>query len=240
MKLLFLGPPGVGKGTQAAFVTERYGVPQVSTGDMLRAAVGKGTPLGRLAKSHMDCGGLVPDDLIIDLVRSRIAEPDCGAGFLLDGFPRTLTQAQALTAAGVEVDFVIEFWLGEVALLQRSSGRLVHLPSGRTYHMVFNPPRVSGRDDVTGEPLAQRADDRIDTARKRLELYRLHADALSGYYRARAGGADAHASCYARISATGDRHQVRDALFAVLDARVLSVLDPRLAVASTDDGGVQR
>lgn len=219
MRLILLGPPGVGKGTQAGFITSHYGIPQISTGDMLRVAVSEGTPLGREAKRYMDSGGLVPDDIIIELVKNRIREPDCGTGFLLDGFPRTVPQAEALAAARIEVDFIVEFRLDEDELLARSEGRLAHLPSGRTYHVLFNPPRVPGKDDVTGEDLVQRADDRMETARKRLEVYRLHAGALIGYYLARAGSGEPNAPRYVRIAATGSPAEIREQIFAALDAR---------------------
>lgn len=221
MRLILLGPPGVGKGTQARFITGRYGVPQISTGDMLRAAADSGSALGREARRHMDAGGLVPDEVIIDLVRNRVAEPDCRAGFLLDGFPRTVPQAEALAAARIDVDLVIEFRLDEAELLARSEGRLVHPASGRTYHVRFNPPKVAGKDDVTGEDLVQRADDRSETARKRLAVYRLHAGPLIGYYLARAGSGKHNAPRYVRIAAVGSPEQIREQVFAALDARAV-------------------
>jgi adenylate kinase len=217
MRLILLGPPGVGKGTQAGFIVKRYGIPQISTGDMLRAAVNQGNALGLQAKSQMDRGGLVPDDIIIDLVRERIRQPDCGAGFQLDGFPRTIPQAEAMTAAGISVDFVVEFWLDDAELLKRSSGRLVHQSSGRTYHVLFNPPQVAGKDDVTGEDLTQRIDDRADTAKKRLDVYKLHAGALVDYYSRRAASGEPGAPRYLRISAAGPLQEVREQLFRVLD-----------------------
>lgn len=217
MRLILLGPPGVGKGTQAGFIAKRYGIPQISTGDMLRAAVSAGSPLGVQAKLHMDRGGLVPDDLIIDLVRERVRQPDCSAGFQLDGFPRTIPQAEAIMAAGIDVDFVVEFWLDDEELLKRSSGRLVHPPSGRTYHVSFNPPRVAGKDDVTGEDLVQRVDDRADTAKKRLDVYKQHTSALIDYYSRRAASGDPHAPQYLRISAAESLQQVSEKLFAALD-----------------------
>lgn len=219
MRLILLGPPGVGKGTQAGFITSRYGIPQVSTGDMLRVAVSRDSPLGREAKRHMDSGGLVPDGVIIELVENRIREPDCRAGFLLDGFPRTVPQAEALAAAKIDVDFIIEFRLDERELLERSEGRLVHVPSGRTYHVLFNPPRVAGKDDVTGEDLVQRADDRRETARKRLEMYRLHAGALIAYYLARVGSGESNTPRYVRISAAGSPQEIREQVFTALDSR---------------------
>jgi adenylate kinase len=217
MRLILLGPPGVGKGTQAGFIVNRYGIPQISTGDMLRAAVNQGNALGLQAKSQMDRGGLVPDDIIIDLVRERIRQPDCGAGFQLDGFPRTIPQAEAMAAAGISVDFVVEFWLDDAELLKRSSGRLVHQSSGRTYHVLFNPPRVAGKDDITGEDLTQRIDDRADTAKKRLDVYKLHAGALVDYYSQRAASGEPGAPRYLRISAAGPLQEVREQLFTVLD-----------------------
>ncbi|MEK6592892.1 MAG: adenylate kinase [Pseudomonadota bacterium] len=217
MRLILLGPPGVGKGTQAGFIIERYGIPQISTGDMLRTAVSQGNALGLQAKSHMDRGGLVPDDLIIDLVRDRIRQPDCSAGFQLDGFPRTIPQAEAMTAAGINIDIVVEFRLDDEELLERSGGRLVHPPSGRTYHALFNPPRAAGKDDVTGEGLVQRKDDQADTAKKRLEVYKRHAGALVDYYSQCAARGQSHVPRYIRISAAGSLQEVRGQLFAALD-----------------------
>ena len=223
MRLILLGPPGVGKGTQAAYIARRYAIPQISTGDMLRAAVNRASPLGLEAKRYMDTGGLVPDGVIVELVRNRIREPDCSAGFLLDGFPRTLPQAEALAAAEVDVDLVIEFWLDEHELLKRSAGRLVHLPSGRTYHALFNPPKAAGKDDVTGEQLVQRADDRAETARARLAVYKRHAGALSDYYSKRPTGRRTGARRYIRISAADPPQAVRDQVFALLDARAAAL-----------------
>src|SRR5512134_3145763 len=167
MKLILLGGPGAGKGTQAGFITARYGIPQISTGDMLRAAVKAGTPVGLAAKKVMDAGQLVPDDIIIALVKDRIREPDCGKGFLFDGFPRTIPQAEAMKAAQVPIEHVVEIAVDDAAIIERMSGRRVHLPSGRTYHVRYNPPKVAGKDDATGEDLIQRDDDREDTVRKR-------------------------------------------------------------------------
>ena len=223
MRLILLGPPGVGKGTQAGFIVKRYGIPQISTGDMLRAAVGRGNALGQAAKCHMDRGELVPDGIIIDLVKDRIRQPDCGAGFQLDGFPRTIPQAEAMTAAGIDVDFVVEFWLDDEALLKRSSGRLVHPSSGRTYHVLFNPPRVAGKDDITGEDLVQRVDDRPETAKKRLDVYRLHAGALADYYSRRAASGEPGAPKYLRISAADPLQEVRERLFTALDKCVAAM-----------------
>ena len=217
MRLILLGPPGVGKGTQAGFIAERYGIPQISTGDMLRTAVRQGTALGLQAKCHMDRGGLVPDALIIGLVTEKIGQAECSNGFQLDGFPRTTAQAEALTAAGVAIDLVVEFWLDDAELLKRSGGRLVHPPSGRTYHVVFNPPRIPGKDDITGEDLVQRQDDRADTAAKRLEVYKQHAGALAAYYAQRAAAGQPLAPRYARISAAASVEEVRERVFEVLD-----------------------
>jgi adenylate kinase len=182
MRLILLGAPGAGKGTQAAFICQKYGIPQISTGDMLRAAVKAGTPLGLQAKSVMDSGGLVSDDLIINLVKERIAQPDCGKGFLFDGFPRTIPQAEAMKAAGVKLDYVLEIDVPFEAIIERMSGRRSHPASGRTYHIKFNPPKTEGLDDVTAEPLVQRADDQEDTVRKRLEVYSSQTRPLVDYY----------------------------------------------------------
>ncbi|HEY6895223.1 MAG TPA: adenylate kinase, partial [Rhodanobacteraceae bacterium] len=170
MRLILLGPPGAGKGTQAAFIRETYGIPQISTGDMLRAAVKAGTPLGLAARKVIDTGQLVSDDIIMELVKERLRERDCAQGYLFDGFPRTIPQADALTKAGVPIDYVVEIDVPDAAIIERMSGRRCHVASGRTYHIVFNPPKVPGKDDVTGEPLIQRPDDREETVRKRLEV----------------------------------------------------------------------
>lgn len=216
--MILLGPPGVGKGTQASFLAQRYGIPHISTGDMLRAAVRAGSPLGAEAKRHMDAGGLVPDGIIIEMMARRIREADCDAGFLLDGYPRTVAQARAMAAAGIEIDFVIEFWLAPEQLLRRSGGRLVHPASGRTYHAEFNPPRVPGKDDITGEDLIQRADDRADAAAQRLVVHDQHAPALVKHYRNRAAGAGPSAPRYVQVSAEGPVEAVRERLFDALGA----------------------
>lgn len=182
MKLILLGPPGAGKGTQAKFICERFDIPQISTGDMLRSAVRAGSELGKKAKSVMDAGQLVSDDLIIDLVNERIAQPDCANGFLFDGFPRTIPQAEAIKDAGVVLDAVVEIIVPDEHIVERMSGRRIHLASGRTYHVAHNPPKIDGKDDVTGEPLIQREDDREDTVRRRLEEYHKQTSVLSQYY----------------------------------------------------------
>src|SRR5947209_10227185 len=182
MRLILLGAPGAGKGTQATFICRKYGIPQISTGDMLRAAVKAGTPLGLAAKKVMDSGALVSDDIIIGLVKERITQPDCANGFLFDGFPRTIPQADAMKAAGVKLDHVLEIDVPFDAIVERMSGRRSHPASGRTYHVKFNPPKVEGKDDVTGEPLIQRDDDREETVRNRLEVYRKQTSPLVGYY----------------------------------------------------------
>lgn len=218
MRITLLGPPGVGKGTQADFIAQRYDIPHVSTGDMLRAAVRAGSRLGLEAKRFMDTGGLVPDGVIIELVAQRTRKPDCHRGFLLDGYPRTVVQARSMIAAGIGIDIVVEFWLAPEELLRRSSGRLVHPASGRTYHAVFSPPKVPGRDDVTGEDLVQRADDRADAAARRLEIYSQHASALVEHYTGRIARGESGAPRYVRLSAEGPIEAVRNRLFEALDA----------------------
>lgn len=212
MKLILLGPPGAGKGTQAKFICERHSIPQISTGDMLRAAVAAGTELGRKAKAVMDAGGLVSDDLIIALVKERIAQADCAGGFLFDGFPRTLAQAEATRAAGVVIDAIVEIEVPDDEIVKRMSGRRVHLASGRTYHIVFNPPKREGKDDVTGEPLIQRDDDREETVRKRLAAYHAQTEVLSSFYGnlARSGAADAPA--FVKVDGTRGIDEVRTAI----------------------------
>ncbi len=217
MRLILLGGPGAGKGTQANFIKERYGIPQISTGDMLRAAVKAGTPLGIEAKKVMDAGGLVSDDIILGLVKERIAEDDCAEGFLFDGFPRTLAQAEALREQGVDIDAVIEIDVDDEEIIRRMSGRRVHPGSGRTYHIVFNPPKVEGKDDVTGEPLVQRDDDTEETVRKRLQVYHDQTEPLIGYYTKWAEEGGAGAPRYIRIPGIGKVEEIRDAIFAALD-----------------------
>jgi adenylate kinase len=216
MRMILLGPPGVGKGTQAGFIAERYGIPHISTGDMLRAAVRAGSRLGLDARRHMDAGALVPDGIIIELVAQRIREPDCDAGFVLDGYPRTVTQARAMAAAGIVIDIVVEFWLTPQELLRRSGGRLVHPASGRTYHALFHPPKVPGKDDLTGEELVQRSDDRPEAAARRLEVHDQHAAALIDHYTALMAAGEAGSPHFVRISAEGPINTVRDRLFEAL------------------------
>ena len=203
MRLILLGAPGAGKGTQAAFICQQYGIPQISSGDMLRAAVKAGTPLGLQAKSVMESGGLVSDDLIINLVKERIAQPDCANGFLFDGFPRTIPQAEAMKAAGVKLDYVLEIDVPFDAIIERMSGRRSHPASGRTYHVKFNPPKAEGVDDVTGEPLVQRDDDKEDTVKKRLDVYTQQTRPLVDYYSQWAAKEPAAAPKYRKISGTG-------------------------------------
>jgi len=216
MRLILLGPPGAGKGTQATHICQRHGIPQISTGDMLRAAVKAGTPLGLAAKKVMDSGGLVSDDIIIGLVKERIAQPDCAKGFLFDGFPRTLPQADAMKAAGVKLDMVLEIDVPESAIVERMSGRRVHVASGRTYHVKFNPPKAEGLDDVTGEPLIQRDDDKEETVLKRLSVYQAQTRPLVDYYSAWAAKGDAAAPRYARISGIGAVDEITQRALAAL------------------------
>ena len=216
MRLILLGPPGAGKGTQAQFISERYGIPQISTGDMLRAAIKAGTPLGLAAKKVMDSGQLVSDDIVVALVQERLTQPDCAAGYLFDGFPRTLPQAEAMRGAGVPVEFVLEIDVPDEEIVARMGGRRVHVASGRTYHVRFNPPRVADRDDATGEPLIQRDDDRADTVRKRLEVYHAQTRALVDYFARWAATGDARAPKYRKISGVGSVHDIRARAFAAL------------------------
>lgn len=217
MRLILLGGPGAGKGTQANFIKERYRIPQISTGDMLRAAVKAGTELGRKAKGFMDAGQLVPDEVIIGLVKERIQEPDCRQGFLFDGFPRTIPQADALKAAEVRLDAVVDIDVPDEEIIRRMSGRRVHLASGRTYHVLFNPPKVEGKDDVTGEPLVQRDDDKEETVRKRLEVYHSQTEPLVNYYRTWEASGDPQAPRYVRVPGIGKVEEIRDRIFVALD-----------------------
>lgn len=216
MRLILLGPPGAGKGTQAAFITDTFGIPQISTGDMLRAAVKAQTPLGIEAKKIMDAGGLVSDDIIIGLVRDRLRQPDCQAGYLFDGFPRTIPQADALKNAQISLDFVIEISVPEENIIERMSGRRVHVASGRSYHIKFNPPAREGLDDVTGEPLIQRADDLEETVRHRLSVYREQTRPLVDYYSKWALTGDTAAPHYARISGVGSVDSIREQILTIL------------------------
>jgi adenylate kinase len=216
MRIILLGPPGAGKGTQAAFIKERFGIPQISTGDMLRAAVKAGTPLGIAAKKVMDAGQLVSDDIIIGLVRERLKEPDCAPGYLFDGFPRTIPQADAMKAAGVRVDVVLEIEVADAEIIERMSGRRVHLASGRTYHVRHNPPKVEGRDDVTGEPLVQRDDDREEVVRKRLEVYHEQTSVLVEYYSKWAATGDAAAPRYRKVAGVGTVDEIKQRVFDAL------------------------
>ena len=216
MRLILVGPPGAGKGTQAAFICEAYGIPQISTGDMLRAAVKAGTPLGLAAKKVMDKGALVSDDVIIGLVKERLCDPDCAKGYLFDGFPRTIPQAQAMRDAGVPIDHVIEIDVPDAAIVERMSGRWTHMASGRTYHVKYNPPRVPGKDDVTGEDLVQRDDDREDTVRKRLAVYHQQTEPLVSYYKDWAQTGDPRAPRYRAIDGLKDVEHVRQDVLAAL------------------------
>jgi adenylate kinase len=216
MRLILLGAPGAGKGTQAGVLCEKYGIPQISTGDMLRAAIKAGTPLGLAAKQVMDAGGLVGDDIIIGMVKERIAQPDCAQGFLFDGFPRTIPQADAMKAAGVKIDHVLEIDVPDSAIIERMSGRRVHVASGRTYHVTYNPPKVAGKDDLTGEDLIQRDDDREETVRKRLDVYHQQTRPLVDYYSAWAARGDAGAPRYSRIDGTGTVAEITQRALAAL------------------------
>jgi adenylate kinase len=216
MRLILLGAPGAGKGTQATFICRKYAIPQISTGDMLRAAVKAGTPLGLEAKKVMDSGALVSDDLIIDLVKERIAQPDCEKGFLFDGFPRTIPQADAMKSAGVKIDYVLEIDVPFDAIIDRMSGRRSHAASGRTYHIRHNPPKHEGLDDVTGEPLIQRDDDKETTVRKRLEVYSAQTRPLVDYYARWAGTEPETAPQYRAISGIGSVEEITDRVFKAL------------------------
>ena len=216
MRLILLGPPGAGKGTQAAFITGAYGIPQISTGDMLRAALKAGTPLGLAAKKVMDAGNLVSDDIIIALVRERLKAPDCAQGYLFDGFPRTIPQADAMKEAGVALDYVLEIDVPDAAIVERMSGRRVHAASGRTYHVRFNPPKVPGKDDLTGEDLIQRDDDREETVRNRLGVYHAQTKPLIDYYARWSATGDARAPKYRRVDGMGSVDAIRDACLAAL------------------------
>jgi adenylate kinase len=218
MRLILLGAPGAGKGTQATFICQKYNIPQISTGDMLRAAVKAGSPLGVELKKVMDSGALVSDELIINLVKERIAQPDCAAGFLFDGFPRTIPQADAMKAAGVKLDYVLEIDVPFEAIVERMSGRRSHPASGRTYHVKFNPPKVEGKDDITGEPLIQREDDKEDTVKNRLAVYSAQTRPLVDYYANWAKAEPASAPKYRAINGTGGVDEIMNRAFAALAA----------------------
>ena len=216
MRMILLGAPGAGKGTQATFICKKFGIPQISTGDMLRAAVKAGTEMGLAAKKVMDSGGLVSDDIIIGLVKERITQPDCAGGFLFDGFPRTIVQADAMKAAGVKLDLVFEIDVPDEAIIERMSGRRVHVASGRSYHVKFNPPKVEGKDDVTGEDLIQRIDDAEDTVKNRLSVYQNQTRPLVEYYSQWAVNGDAGAPRYRKISGTGSVEDITARALAAL------------------------
>ena len=216
MRLILLGPPGAGKGTQAGFIRDAYGIPQISTGDMLRAAVKAGTPLGVAAKNVMDSGALVSDDIIIGLVKERLKEPDCANGYLFDGFPRTIPQADAMKDAGVALDYVLEIAVPDAAIVERMSGRRVHPASGRTYHLKYNPPRVADRDDLTGEPLIQRDDDREETVQKRLAVYHAQTEPLIVYYANWAASGDPRAPIHRKVAGVGSVDAITQAVLAAL------------------------
>ncbi|HEX4329847.1 MAG TPA: adenylate kinase [Burkholderiales bacterium] len=216
MRLILLGPPGAGKGTQATFIKEKFGIPQISTGDMLRAAVKAGTPLGVAAKKVMDSGALVSDDIIIGLVKERLKEPDCANGYLFDGFPRTVPQADAMKDAGVNLDFVLEIAVPDEEVIKRISGRRVHPGSGRNYHLIFNPPTVGGKDDITGEALIQRDDDKEEVVANRLKVYHQQTEVLVGYYSDWANSGKPGAPQYRRIEGVGPVEQIRERAFAAL------------------------
>ena len=216
MRLILLGAPGAGKGTQAKFISQHYGIPQISTGDMLRTARDLGTPLGLAAKKVMDSGGLVSDDIILGLVKDRLRQPDCAQGYLFDGFPRTIPQADAMKEQDVRIDFVVEIDVPDSEIIERVSGRWVHPGSGRTYHVHFHPPKASGKDDVTGEPLIQREDDRAETVTKRLAVYHAQTEVLLGYYEKWAQSGAANSPAYRKVCGVGSVESIREQLFAAL------------------------
>jgi len=217
MRLILLGGPGAGKGTQANFIKDKYQIPQISTGDMLRAAIKEGTELGKEAKGYMDSGGLVPDEVIIGLVKERINVADCQKGFLFDGFPRTIPQADAMKDAGVLLDAVVDINVPDTEIIKRMSGRRVHLASGRTYHITFNPPKEENKDDVTGEALIQRDDDQEETVRNRLDVYHAQTEPLIDYYKSWESSAESAAPKYIRIEGVGKVEDIRDQIYSVLD-----------------------
>ena len=213
MRIILLGGPGAGKGTQAGYITKKFNIPQISTGDMLRAAVKEGTPLGLEAKKIMDAGGLVSDDIILGLVKERITQDDCKNGFLFDGFPRTIPQAEALKTQGVEIDAVVEIDVPDEEIIKRMSGRRVHVASGRTYHVVFNPPKVEGKDDETGEDLIQRDDDKEETVKKRLDVYHEQTEPLIDFYSKWNQSGEAGAPAYVKVEGIGGVEEIRDRIF---------------------------
>ncbi len=216
MRLILLGAPGAGKGTQANFIREKYGIPQISTGDMLRAAVKAGTPLGVAAKKVMDAGGLVSDDIIIGLVKARLLEPDCKNGYMFDGFPRTIRQAEAMKDANVAIEHVIEIDVPDSSIVERMSGRRVHVASGRTYHVKFNAPKVEGKDDLTGEPLIQREDDKEETVKKRLKVYHTQTEILLDYYAKWAKSGEPGAPSYHKVAGVGTVDEIKQRVLATL------------------------
>jgi len=217
MRLILLGGPGAGKGTQATFLTEKFGIPQISTGDMLRAAVKAGTPLGLQAKKIMDAGQLISDEIITGLVKDRVSESDCENGYLLDGFPRTIPQANAMREHGIDVDYVVEINVDDAEIIKRMSGRRAHLPSGRTYHIVYNPPKKEDIDDITGEPLVQRDDDQEETVRKRLSVYHEQTEPLVSYYQDYANSGESSSPKYVQIEGIGSVEDIRNTIFAALE-----------------------
>lgn len=216
MKLILLGGPGAGKGTQAGFITEKYDIPQISTGDMLRAAVRNGTALGIQAKKIMDEGALVSDELIVGLVKERLAQPDCGNGYLFDGFPRTIPQADAMKVNSIDVEYVIEIAVPDEEIIRRMGGRRVHSASGRTYHVIYNPPKTEGLDDITGEALIQREDDREETVKYRLSVYHEQTEPLIRYYSGWAESGEPSAPSYVRINGVGSVDEIRDNILAAI------------------------
>ena len=216
MRIILLGAPGAGKGTQAQYLTEKYSIPQISTGDMLRAAVKAGTPLGIEAKKVMDAGELISDEIIIGLVKERVAQDDCENGYLLDGFPRTIPQADAMKENNIDVDYVVEIDVDDSEIVQRMAGRRMHLASGRSYHIKYNPPKVEGKDDVTGEDLAQREDDKEDTVKQRLEVYHSQTKPLVEYYSSWANSKEDKAPNYVTIAGVGSLEDIRDSIFSSL------------------------
>ena len=217
MRLILLGGPGAGKGTQANFIKDKYQIPQISTGDMLRAAIKAGSELGKKAKGYMDSGGLVPDEVIIGLVKERIKEADCQKGFLFDGFPRTIPQADAMKDAGVSLDAVVDINVPDTEIIKRMGGRRVHLASGRTYHITFNPPKEEGKDDVTGEALIQRDDDHEETVRNRLDVYHAQTEPLVDYYKSWESSGESAVPIYIRIEGVGKVKEIRDQIYSALD-----------------------